>query len=62
MSLEQELANVEPDRIEVLDVSKSFTTKRGTLAALDRISLKVSEERMRQVHAAQHYRRPRKAG
>ena len=43
MSLEQELANVEPDRIEVLDVSKSFTTKRGKLAALDRISLKVSE-------------------
>ena len=42
MSLEQELANVEPDRIEVLDVSKSFTTKRGKLAALDRISLKVS--------------------
>ena len=27
MSLEQELANVEPDSIEVLDVSKSFTTK-----------------------------------
>jgi NitT/TauT family transport system ATP-binding protein len=43
VSLEQELANVEPDRIEVLDVSKSFTTKRGKLAALDRISLKVSE-------------------
>ena len=43
MSLEQELANVEPDRIEVLDVSKSFTTKRGKLAALDHISLRVSE-------------------
>jgi NitT/TauT family transport system ATP-binding protein len=43
MSLEQELANVEPDRIEVLDVSKSFTTKRGTLTALDHISLRVSE-------------------
>jgi NitT/TauT family transport system ATP-binding protein len=43
MSLEQELANVEPDRIEVLDVSKSFTTKRGTLAALENISLRVSE-------------------
>ena len=28
MSLELELANVEPDRIEVLDVSKSFETKR----------------------------------
>jgi NitT/TauT family transport system ATP-binding protein len=43
MSLEQELANVEPDRIEVLDVSKSFTTKRGRLTALDHISLRVSE-------------------
>ena len=36
MSLEQELANVEPDRIEVLDVSKSFTTKRGTLRTTGR--------------------------
>jgi NitT/TauT family transport system ATP-binding protein len=43
MSLELELANVEPDRIEVLDVSKSFETKRTKVLALDRISMKVSE-------------------
>ena len=43
MSLEQELANVEPDSIEVIDVSKTFPTKRGTLTALDHISLRVSE-------------------
>jgi sulfonate transport system ATP-binding protein len=43
MSLEQELANVEPDRIEVIDVCKSFKTNRGRLAALDHISLKFSE-------------------
>jgi NitT/TauT family transport system ATP-binding protein len=43
MSLEAELANVEPERIEVLDVSKTFETKRGKLAALENISLKVSE-------------------
>ena len=71
MSLEQELANVEPDRIEVLDVSKSFTTKRGTLAALENISLRVSEgefvclvgtERVRQIDAAQHHRGSGEAG
>src|SRR6476661_6892429 len=43
MSLEQELANVEPDRIEVIDVCKSFETNRGRLTALDHISLKFSE-------------------
>ena len=43
MSLELELANAGADSIEVLDVSKSFETKRGKVVALDRISLKVSE-------------------
>jgi NitT/TauT family transport system ATP-binding protein len=43
MSLEQELANVAPDRIEVIDVCKSFQTNRGRLTALDHVSLKVAE-------------------
>jgi NitT/TauT family transport system ATP-binding protein len=43
VSLEWELANVAPDSIEVLDVSKTFETKRSKVVALDRISLKVAE-------------------
>jgi NitT/TauT family transport system ATP-binding protein len=43
MSLEAALANVAPSRIEVAGVSKSFTTKRGTVLALDNVSIKVTE-------------------
>ena len=43
MSVEQELVNVAPEGIEVVKVSKSFTTSRGTVGALDGISLRVAE-------------------
>lgn len=43
MSVESELKNAAPDRIEVLGVSKSFITKRRTVLALDNVSLRVSE-------------------
>jgi NitT/TauT family transport system ATP-binding protein len=43
MSLEQELANVAPEGIEVLEVSKSFITKRGKVGALEHITLRVTE-------------------
>jgi NitT/TauT family transport system ATP-binding protein len=43
MSVEHELKNVAPERIEVDGVSKSFTTKHRTVQALDSISLKISE-------------------
>ncbi len=43
MSVEQELVNVAPEGIEVVKVSKSFTTNRGTVGALDGISLRVAE-------------------
>lgn len=43
MSIEHELANVAPERIEVDEVSKSFPSKQGTVLALDRVSLRVAE-------------------
>ena len=43
MSLENELANTAPERIEANNVSKSFTTERGKVLALDNVSLKVGE-------------------
>ena len=43
MSVEHELKNASPDRIEVDRVSKSFTTKHRTVQALDSVSLKISE-------------------
>ena len=43
MSVEHELKNVAPERIEVDGVSKSFATKHRTVQALDSISLKISE-------------------
>ncbi|TSA35385.1 MAG: ABC transporter ATP-binding protein [Verrucomicrobiaceae bacterium] len=43
MSIEHELKNVAPERIEVDRISKSFTTKHHVVSALDSISLKISE-------------------
>ena len=43
MSLETELANAQPERIEIQGVTKSYTTQRGTVVALDNVSLKVGE-------------------
>jgi NitT/TauT family transport system ATP-binding protein len=43
MSLENELANTAPERIEANNVSKSFTTERGKVLALDNVSVKVGE-------------------
>ena len=43
MSLQSELQAVEPGRIEAVGVSKSFTTTRSTVLALDNVSLKVAE-------------------
>ena len=43
MSIENALINVEPERIDVDGVSKSFTTERGTIKALDNVSMKVAE-------------------
>jgi len=43
MSLEYALKNVTPERIEVDDISKSFTSDRRVVHALDHISLKVTE-------------------
>jgi len=43
MSLERELRNVAPERIEVSGVSKSFVTKRATVHALDNVTLRVGE-------------------
>jgi NitT/TauT family transport system ATP-binding protein len=43
MSLESELANARAERIEIIGVTKSFTTDRGTVVALDNVSLKVAE-------------------
>ena len=43
MSVEHELKNASPDRIEVDRVSKSFATKHRTVQALDSVSLKISE-------------------
>ncbi|MDX2081572.1 MAG: ABC transporter ATP-binding protein [Terrimicrobiaceae bacterium] len=43
MSLEAELKNVAPERIEVDRISKSFATKHRTVLALDQVSLRVGE-------------------
>ena len=43
VSLQSELANTSPERIEANNVSKSFTTDRGKVLALDRVSVKVGE-------------------
>ena len=43
MSASEELINTPPAKLVVKDVSKSFTTRRGTLQALDSVSLSVSE-------------------
>jgi NitT/TauT family transport system ATP-binding protein len=43
MSVGQHLENMPPERLEVDNVSKSFTTKHRTVLALDSISLKISE-------------------
>jgi len=43
MSIENALLNVDPERIDVDGVSKSFTTERGTVKALDNVSVKVAE-------------------
>ncbi len=43
MSLESELVNVAPERIEVSAITKSFTTKHRRVVALDNVSLRVSE-------------------
>jgi NitT/TauT family transport system ATP-binding protein len=42
-SLESELANTAPERIEANNISKSFTTERGKVLALDNVSVKVGE-------------------
>lgn len=43
MSIAHELENVQPQRLEVSGVSKSFTSKRGEVLALDNVSLRVGE-------------------
>ena len=43
MSIERELQNSSAERIEVVDISKTFTTKRRVVLAIDRVSLKVAE-------------------
>lgn len=43
MSLADELQNVAPGSIEIVGVNKSFTTRRGTVQALDGISLSVAQ-------------------
>jgi NitT/TauT family transport system ATP-binding protein len=43
VSLEQELLNVAPERIEVDRVSKSFVSKNGPVLALDNVSVRVGE-------------------
>ncbi|MEO6847762.1 MAG: ABC transporter ATP-binding protein [Chthoniobacterales bacterium] len=43
MNIEQALANVAPQRIEVSNVSKSFEGKGGHVHALDNVSLSVGE-------------------
>ena len=43
MSIPHELINSSAERIEVADISKTFVTKRRTVLALDRVSLKVAE-------------------
>ena len=43
MSIPHELINSSAERIEVVDISKTFNTKRRTILALDRVSLKVAE-------------------
>lgn len=43
ISLENELANTAPERIEANNISKSFTTERGKVLALDNVSVKVGE-------------------
>jgi NitT/TauT family transport system ATP-binding protein len=43
MNLENELANTAPERIEATNITKSFTTERGTVVALDNVSVKVGE-------------------
>jgi len=43
MSLETELANAKAEKIEIDGVTKSFSTPRGTIVALDNVSVKVAE-------------------
>ncbi|MBE2204379.1 MAG: ABC transporter ATP-binding protein [Chthoniobacterales bacterium] len=43
MSIEHELKNLPPERIEVDGISKSFATKHRVVSALDAIHLKISE-------------------
>ena len=43
MSIENALINIAPERIEIDGVTKSFTTNRGTIVALDNVSVKVAE-------------------
>jgi NitT/TauT family transport system ATP-binding protein len=43
MAIITELENLAPSKLSVKHVSKSFRTKRGTLQALDDISLTVEE-------------------
>ena len=43
MSIENALITVEPERIDVDGVSDSFPTERGTIKALDNVSMKVAE-------------------
>ncbi len=43
MNLDSELANPPPAKLVIEQVSKSFTTQRGTVQALDRASLTVDE-------------------
>jgi len=43
VSVEHELKNSSAERIEVAGISKTFTTKRRSVLALDNVSLKVAE-------------------
>ena len=42
-SLDRELENVDPGKIRVEDVSKTFTTARGAVHALDHVDLEIGE-------------------
>ena len=43
MNLPAELQNAPPEKLVCEDVSKTFRTERGTVHALDRVSLTVRE-------------------